>query len=288
MRSKKFKTEKVVTYTLLIIVSLAMLMPLVVLFATSVRTYDDLVQNPTHLFGTEFSLDAFAKVLEENPYFMYLGNTLLITVISIVGCCFTSAMVGYGFARFKAPGSKFLFALFMAGMIIPGQVLNIPMFEIYKRLGWINTFLPFIIPVWFGGGTFNFFLQRQFMKGLPPALMEAAEIDGCSEVGIFFRIVLPLSKPVITTIAVFTFINCWNDLYGPLLYLEDPSLWTLAKGNYMIYQAELGKQGVSGGSILPWNIISAANAISIVPIIILYFFAQRVFVEGIATTGIKG
>lgn len=288
MRSKKFKTEKVVTYTLLIIVSLAMLMPLVVLFATSVRTYDDLVQNPTHLFGTEFSLDAFAKVLEENPYFMYLVNTLLITVVSIVGCCFTSAMVGYGFARFKAPGSKFLFALFMAGMIIPGQVLNIPMFEIYKRLGWINTFLPFIIPVWFGGGAFNFFLQRQFMKGLPPALMEAAEIDGCSEVGIFFRIVLPLSKPVITTIAVFTFINCWNDLYGPLLYLEDPSLWTLAKGNYMIYQAELGKQGVSGGSILPWNIISAANAISIVPIIILYFFAQRVFVEGIATTGIKG
>ena len=288
MRSKKVKTEKVVTYTLLIIVSLAMLMPLVVLFATSVRTYDDLVQNPTHLFGTEFSLDAFAKVLDENPYFMYLGNTLLITVVSIVGCCFTSAMVGYGFARFKAPGSKFLFALFMAGMIIPGQVLNIPMFEIYKRLGWINTFLPFIIPVWFGGGAFNFFLQRQFMKGLPPALMEAAEIDGCSEVGIFFRIVLPLSKPVITTIAVFTFINCWNDLYGPLLYLEDPSLWTLAKGNYMIYQAELGKQGVSGGSILPWNIISAANAISIVPIIILYFFAQRVFVEGIATTGIKG
>lgn len=288
MRSKKVKTEKVVTYTLLIIVALAMLMPLVVLFATSVRTYDDLVQNPTHLFGTEFSLDAFAKVLEENPYFMYLGNTLLITVVSIVGSCFTSAMVGYGFARFKAPGSKFLFALFMAGMIIPGQVLNIPMFEIYKRLGWINTFLPFIIPVWFGGGAFNFFLQRQFMKGLPPALMEAAEIDGCSEVGIFFRIVLPLSKPVITTIAVFTFINCWNDLYGPLLYLEDPSLWTLAKGNYMIYQAELGKQGVSGGSILPWNIISAANAISIVPIIILYFFAQRVFVEGIATTGIKG
>lgn len=176
----------------------------------------------------------------------------------------------------------------MSGMIIPGQVLNIPMFEMYKNLGWINTFYPFIVPVWFGGGIFNIFLQRQFMRGIPSSLMEAAEVDGCSEFGIFVRIALPLAKPVIITIAVFTFLNCWNDLYGPLLYLEDQSVWTLAKGNYMIYQAELGNQGISGGTVLPWNIISAANVITIIPIVILYFFAQRVFVEGITTTGIKG
>lgn len=288
MARKKMKSSTIVTYVLLISLSVVMLLPLIILFATSVRSYDDLMMNPSHLFGSSFTLESFKKVLDENPYFMYLGNTLIITIISMLGCCLTSALVGYGFARFKVPGAGLIFALFMSGMIIPGQVLNIPMFELYKNLGWVNTFLPFIVPVWFGGGIFNIFLQRQFMKGIPSSLMEAAEIDGCNEFKIFTTIALPLAKPVITTIAVFTFLNCWNDLYGPLLYLEDQSVWTLAKGNYMIYQAELGSQGISGGTVLPWNIISAANVISIIPIIILYFFAQRVFVEGITTTGIKG
>ncbi len=288
MKKNHKKLGKIVTYLLLISISVVMLMPLIVLFATSVRTYDDLMLNPSKLFGSSFSLEAFGKVLGENPYLRYLGNTLIITVVSILGCCLTSALVAYGFARFKVPGAGIIFAIFMSGMIIPGQVLNIPMFEMYKNLGWINTFYPFIVPVWFGGGIFNIFLQRQFMRGIPSSLMEAAEVDGCSEFGIFVRIALPLAKPVIITIAVFTFLNCWNDLYGPLLYLEDQSVWTLAKGNYMIYQAELGNQGISGGTVLPWNIISAANVITIIPIVILYFFAQRVFVEGITTTGIKG
>ncbi len=288
MKKKRTNTGKIVTYTLLILISAIMLMPLIILLATSVRTYEDILLNPSSLFGSGFSLESFSKVLNDNPYFRYLGNTLIITVISILGCCLTSAFVAYGFTRFKVPGAGLIFAIFMSGMIIPGQVLNIPMFEIYKNLGWINTFYPFIVPVWFGGGIFNIFLQRQFMRGIPSSLMEAAEIDGCGEFSIFTKIALPLAKPVIVTIAVFTFLNCWNDLYGPLLYLEDQSVWTLAKGNYMIYQAELGSLGVSGGSILPWNIISAANVISIVPIIVLYFFAQRVFVEGITTTGIKG
>ena len=288
MKKNHKKLGKIVTYLLLISISVVMLMPLIVLFATSVRTYDDLMLNPSKLFGSSFSLEAFGKVLGENPYLRYLGNTLIITVVSILGCCLTSALVAYGFARFKVPGAGIIFAIFMSGMIIPGQVLNIPMFEMYKNLGWINTFYPFIVPVWFGGGIFNIFLQRQFMRGIPSSLMEAAEVDGCSEFGIFVRIALPLAKPVIITIAVFTFLNCWNDLYGPLLYLEDQSVWTLAKGNYMIYQAELGNQGISGGTVLPWNIISAANVITIIPIVILYFFAQIVFVEGITTTGIKG
>lgn len=237
MKKNHKKLGKIVTYLLLISISVVMLMPLIVLFATSVRTYDDLMLNPSKLFGSSFSLEAFGKVLGENPYLRYLGNTLIITVVSILGCCLTSALVAYGFARFKVPGAGIIFAIFMSGMIIPGQVLNIPMFEMYKNLGWINTFYPFIVPVWFGGGIFNIFLQRQFMRGIPSSLMEAAEVDGCSEFGIFVRIALPLAKPVIITIAVFTFLNCWNDLYGPLLYLEDQSVWTLAKGNYMIYQA---------------------------------------------------
>ena len=288
MKKTKIKSGKIITYILLISISVVMLTPLVVLFATSVRSYEDIIKNPTAIFGSEFTLSSFTKVLNDNPYFQYLANTLLITIVSIIGNCLTSAIVAYGFVRFRVKGSGLIFAIFMSGMIIPGQVLNIPMFEVYKNLNWIDTFYPFLIPVWFGGGIFNIFLQRQFMRGIPSSLMEAAEIDGCSEVDIFTRIVLPLIKPVMVTIAVFTFLNCWNDLYGPLLYLESQSKWTLAKGNYMIYQAELGALGVSGATVLPWNIISAANVVSIIPIIILYFFAQRLLVEGIVTTGLKG
>lgn len=290
-KSNKFtarkKINKTFVYLMLIIIGVAMLTPLIVLFATSFKTYDELIMSPNTLLPKKLSLQSFVFVFKNYPYFKYLLNTVFITVITIVSTCLSSALVAYGFVRFKVKGSKLLFGLFISGMLIPGQILIIPMFELYDKLGWIDTFLPFIIPPIFGGGIFNVFLQRQFMRGLGKEIFESAEIEGASEIQIFFKIVLPMVKPVMVTIAIFTFINSWNDLFGPLIYLNDPNKWTLAKGTYMIFQDALGSLGSSGASILPWNILSAANILVSVPIIILYFFAQRQFIEGVKITGSK-
>lgn len=285
-KTKRSATKSMV-YFLLVALGMLMLLPLIILITTSLKSYNELIMHPNAIFPKEITLDSFIEVLTKHPYFLYLGNTVIITVLSILGACLTSAFVAYGFVRFNVKGSKLLFAIFISGMLIPGQILTIPMFELYDNLGWMDTFLPFIIPPLFGGGIFNIFLQRQFMRGLGREIFESAEIDGASELQIFFKIALPLSKPVLITIGIFTFINSWNDLFGPLIYLNDPQKWTLAKGTYMIYQDAIGTLGVSGATILPWNILSAANVLVSIPIIIIYFFAQRHFMEGVKLTGSK-
>lgn len=274
-------------YFLLIILGISMLMPLIILISTSLKSYEEMLMFPTTLLPKNITFEAFVTVFRDNPFFRYLGNTAIITLFTVIGSVFTSAFVAYGFVRFKVRGAKLLFGLFISGMLIPGQILIIPMFELYNRMGWINSFLPFIIPPLFGGGIFNIFLQRQFMRGISREVFESAEIDGASELSIFIKIALPMNKPVLITIAIFTFLNSWNDLFGPLIYLDDPELWTLAKGTYMIYQNAIGELGATGGTILPWNILSAANVLVSIPIIILYFFAQKHFMEGVKLTGSK-
>lgn len=274
-------------YALLFILGISMLMPMIVLISTSLKSYDEMIMHPTALLPRHITFQAFVTVFRDNPFFLYLRNTAIITIFAVFGSVFTSAFVAYGFVRFKVKGAKLLFGLFISGMLIPGQILIIPMFELYNQMGWINTFLPFIIPPLFGGGIFNIFLQRQFMRGINREVFESAEIDGASELSIFLRIALPMNKPVLITIAIFTFLNSWNDLFGPLIYLDDPELWTLAKGTYMIYQNAIGELGATGGTILPWNILSAANVLVSIPIIILYFYAQQHFMEGVKLTGSK-
>ena len=189
---KRSKWNKIIAYIVLIVCSCIMILPLLILLCTSLKPYEELVENPTAIFPKQITFEAFATVFNENPYFVYLSNTVFITVVNVIACCFTSAFVAYGFVRFRVKGSGFIFGAFLSGMLIPGQVLTIPMFEVYKSLGWINTFFPFIVPCWFGGGIFNVFLQRQFIRGIPSSLFEAAEIDGCNEMEIFFRIVMRL------------------------------------------------------------------------------------------------
>ncbi len=291
VEDKKYLYKKKLTlgslYFLLIVLGIITLMPMIVLISTSLKSYEEMLADPNRLFPKQITFSAYETVFKGNPYFLYLRNTAIITAFSVFGSVFTSAIVAYGFVRFKVKGSKLLFTLFLSGMLIPGQILIIPMFELYNKMGWINSFLPFIIPPLFGGGIFNIFLQRQFMRGISKEVFESAEIDGANELYIFFKIALPMIKPVLITIAIFTFLNSWNDLFGPLIYLDDPKLWTLAKGNYMIYQNAIGELGATGGTILPWNILSAANVLVSIPIIILYFFAQQHFMEGVKITGSK-
>jgi len=197
---------------------------------------------------------------------------------------FSSSLVAYGFARIRFRGRGVLFALMLGTMMIPFPVVMVPLYRIFRFLGdhsgmaWLGTFRPLWVPAWFGSA-FSIFLLRQFFVTIPDELSEAARIDGCSEWGIYWRIILPLSRPALSVVALFTFMYVWRDFLGPLVYLQRPTQYTLALG-LQAFQSQNG--GTS------WNLLMAAAVLVIAPVIVLFFVAQRTFIEGIATTGMKG
>ena len=207
----------------------------------------------------------------------FIGNTLLVCVLGVIGTIFSNAIVAYGFARLRWRGRDAFFALTLATMMVPFPVLMVPLYGVFKTLGLIGTLTPLWLPSFFGSA-FNIFLMRQFFRTIPEELSEAARIDGCSEWRIFWRIILPLSKPVLATAGVFHFLYAWNDFMGPLLFLTRKQDYTLslALQNYQTQQ---------GG--VQWHYLMAASAVTIVPIVILFFFAQKTFIQCIATTGSK-
>lgn len=211
-------------------------------------------------------------------FFSFLRNTLLVCVLGCVGAVLSNAIIAYGFARIRWRGRDTLFAVTLATMMVPFPVLMVPLYGVFKTLGWIGTLKPLWVPAFFGSA-FNIFLLRQFFRTIPEELSEAARIDGCSEWGIFWRIILPLSKPALMVVALFHFLHAWNDFLGPLLYLTRRRTFTLALA-LQNYQSQAG--GVQ------WHHLMAASALVIIPIIILFFFTQKTFIRGIATTGIKG
>ena len=208
----------------------------------------------------------------------FLWNTLVVCVLGVLGTVLSNAIIAYGFARIRWRGRDTVFALTLATMMIPFPVLMVPLYSVFRTLGWIGTLKPLWVPA-FLGSAFNIFLMRQFFRTIPEELSEAARIDGCSEWGIFWRIMLPLSKPVLMVVALFHFLHSWNDFMGPLLYLTRRHTFTLALAlqNY---------QSMHGG--VQWHHLMAASAIVVIPIIILFFFTQKTFIKGIATTGLKG
>ncbi len=208
----------------------------------------------------------------------FLRNTLFVCLLGCIGAVFSNALIAYGFARVKWKGRDVMFALTLATMMVPFPVLMVPLYGVFKSLGWIGTLKPLWVPAFFGSA-FNIFLMRQFFRTIPEELSEAARIDGCSEWGIFWRIILPLSKPVLAVVALFHFLYAWNDFMGPLLYLTRKHTFTLAVA-LQSYQSQHG--GVQ------WHYLMAASAVVVIPIIVLFFLTQKTFIKGIATTGIKG
>jgi multiple sugar transport system permease protein len=211
-------------------------------------------------------------------FWLFLSNTLTVCILSVIGAVLSNAVVAYGFARLKWPGRDWLFALTLATMMIPGPVLMVPLYSIFRALGWVGTLQPLWVPSFFGGA-FNIFLMRQFFLTIPEELSEAARIDGCSEFAIFWRVILPLSKPVLAVVALFTFLGAWNDFFGPLLYLTRTHTFTLALALQNFQSRHNGVQ---------WNYLMAASAVVIFPIVVLFFLTQKTFIRGIATTGLKG
>ncbi len=220
----------------------------------------------------------FPAALEKIPFLTYTRNTLLIALLSVLGTILSCTVVAYGFAKIDWPGRDFVFVIVLATMMLPQQVTLVPLYIVFTRvLHWSDTIWPLVVPAFFANA-FDIFLLRQFYRTIPNELIEAARIDGSSEWGIFTRIVLPLSRPVIATVAVMSFLYAWNDLQGPLLYLNSQQNLTLSVG-LLEYKTTHQVQ---------WNLMMAAATIFAAPIIALFFLTQRTFIEGVKLTGIKG
>lgn len=221
----------------------------------------------------------FKRALTSIDFTTYLWNTVKILIPNLIGTVVTSAIVAYGFSRFNFKGKRVWFLILLATMMLPGQVTMIPQFLIFRQLGWVNTIKPLVIPAFFGGGAFNIFLLRQYMAGIPKDFDEAARIDGASSLRIFSKVIMPMCKPVLTAVGIFTFMGVWNDFNGPLIYLYDSKKFTLA----------LGLSFFKGLYTSKWNLLMAATLVVMLPILILFFVAQDYIIDGISiSSGTKG
>ena len=269
--------HRVVVYTLLLAGSAAFILPLVWLLSTSLKGDTGLFEIPPKWIPEPVHWSNFRKAVESFPFLRYTWNTVFVTGMSMIGAMLSSSLVAYAFARLRWPGREVWFVLLLATMMLPGQVTMIPLFILFKELGWVDTYLPLIVPFFFGSA-FYIFLMRQFFMTIPKELSEAAKIDGCSEGYIWWRIFMPLSKPALATLGIFTFTLVWNDFQGPLIYLNDPDKFTLMLG-LRSFQQQYGTR---------WNVMMAASLLVMLPTLALFFSFQRYFIEGVTLTGVKG
>ncbi len=266
------------TMFLLVFFAVVMITPFIWLLSSSLKTQINIFQYPPNLFPNPMMPGNYVDALTYKPFGLYFRNTLIVASLNVVAVVFTSSFCAYGFARIRFPGRDFWFGIVMATLFLPYAILLVPSFIIFARLGWVDTFLPLVVPQFFGGGAFNIFLMRQFFRTIPEEIADAARIDGCSEFGVYWRIMLPLSKPALITIAIFTFLFAWNDLIGPLTYLRSPNNFTIA----------VGLSSFRSQTDISWDLQLAASSAVTIPVIILFFLAQRYFIQGVVMTGLKG
>ena len=272
-------------HIMLIVFSILFVFPLVWMVSTSLKPIGETMTSdiqwvPKHVQWNNY-YDAVTyehNILGYYPFLVYARNTIVLCILTVSGTVASCSVVAYSFARLRWPGRDFLFGATLATMMVPFPVLMVPIYGMYRNLGWIGTFRPLWVGAWFGSAFF-IFLLRQFFRTIPFELSEAARIDGCSEWGIFRQVILPLCKPALSVVALLTFIGTWNDFLGPLIYLLDQKTFTLGLG-LQFYQSQ------HGGT--QWNLLMAASTIVIAPVLILFFFTQKQFIQGIAVTGLKG
>ncbi|MBA4861712.1 carbohydrate ABC transporter permease [Streptomyces sp. PSKA54] len=261
------------TYATLIVVSAILSMPLVFVVSIALSSDQTVNTNTFTIFPTEFHWENFSRVFGTDlPMGRFLVNSLIISVGSVIGQMVSSGLVGYAFARLRAPGKNALFLVVIATMMIPTQITMIPQFILFKDLGWVNTYLPLIVPNFFSNA-FNVFLVRQFVSRLPNQLDEAAMVDGLGFFGIYRRIMLPMLWPVLIAIGIFTLTYNWGDFMGPLIYLNDESKMPLALGVQYITTT-----GVPGQPP-PWNLVMVGSILLTLPMIAVYYLGQRYLYE---------
>jgi multiple sugar transport system permease protein len=272
-------------YAILLLLGASYLLPFYWMVSSALKNENEVFVVPPVLVPFPPRWLNFVESWTSLPFNTYLFNTLIKYALPItIGTVLSSAIVAYGFGRVKWRWRNVFFAICLSTMMVPFQVTMVPLFVIFRQLHWINTYLPLVVPAFFGNPYFIFML-RQFFRSIPEELSDAARIDGSSELGILFRIILPLSRPALTVTALFAFMGAWNDYLGPLIYLQKPEQYTLAVGIEFLRNAMTTK---TTHSALSYPYLMAVSAVVTLPIVVMFFFAQRTFIEGITLTGLKG
>jgi multiple sugar transport system permease protein len=278
-RKNRTIIRHIITHIVLIGLGIIFLLPFIWMLSTSLKPDEEVFDLPPKWIPQPVMWSNYPDAIGTIPFMRYAFNTIFITVMCVVGTLIATSLVGYSFARLKWRGRSFFFAVMLATMMLPNQVTLIPLFVMYKHFGWLDSFKPLIVPYFFGvTGAFYIFLLRQFFRAIPNELAESAKMDGASHLKIFSRIVLPLSKPALATVGMFTFMAVWNDFLGPLIFLNDRAKLTLALG-LRVFQQQYTAQ---------WNLMMAVSIVVILPTLIIFFVGQRYFIEGITFAGLKG
>jgi multiple sugar transport system permease protein len=276
-RRNRDRLAKGIAYVICSAIALAYVFPLFWMISTALKTDAEVFLVPPSLWPAAPQWQNFPAATQYIPFWGYMLNTFIICALTILGTVISCSLIAYGFGRVRWPGRNVFFVIYLSTIMLPPQVTMIPLYIVFRQLGWVGTMWPLVVPAFFGNVVYVFLL-RQFMMTIPNELSDAARIDGANEFGIFRRIVLPLLKPALASVALFTFVATYRDFLGPLIYLTDETQWTISLGLKMF-------QNMYG---LQWQLMMAASALTMIPMIILFFLTQRTFIEGIALTGIKG
>lgn len=270
-------SKSLVAHLILLAGSVFFVAPLLFMVSTSLKAMRQITRFPPEWIPNPVIWANYPAVFTYAPMHLYFVNTMIIVVPTVIGATLISSLTAYAFARLRAPGKNAMFVLVLATLMLPSVVTLVPTYVLFARLGWVGTFLPLTIPP-LAGSAFYIFLLRQFFMTIPRELEDAALIDGCSRFRIYYNIVLPLAKPVLATVTIFAFMGAWNDYLGPLIYLGHKNQYTLSLGLQAFVQYQRSE----------WGLLMAASTMMIVPVILLFFVAQKSFVEGITLTGLKG
>ena len=274
---KKKLIYEILEHLVLIFASVLFLIPFFWMLSTSLKTDTQLFVYPPIWMPDPINWVNYVEATKYIPFFRYFGNTAIVTFISTLGVILSCPLAAYSLSKMRWSGRDAVFSITLAVMMIPGQVTMIPLYVLFNKVGFVNSYVPLIIQSFFGV-PFYIFLIRQFFMGIPDSLLDSAKIDGASELRKYVQIVMPLAKPAILSVGLFQFMSSWTDFMGPLLYLNKPSMYTLSLGLQQ-FQSEFGTE---------WGLMMAASTMMTIPVIILYFLLQKTFIQGVTFTGIKG
>jgi ABC-type glycerol-3-phosphate transport system permease component len=268
----------VIIYSLLVVLAVVFATPLIWLVSTSLKDDTQMAAWPPVWIPNPLRWENFWTAWTAGNFGLYFLNSTFITISATIGQLLTASMAAFGFARLRFPGREFLFSILLATLMLPYVVTLVPTFVLFKNLGWLDSFKPLIVPAYFGGGAFFIFLLRQFFRTLPPEIFEQATIDGASNYRIYAQILLPLSKPALSTVAIFGFMAHWNDFLAPLIYINSPEKFTLT----------LGLRRFMSLTDVRFQEMMAMALLMTLPVIIVFFFFQQYFIQGVVMSGLKG
>ncbi len=277
-RSKSKAVKLTFVYLTLLVGMVIVILPFLWMVSTSLKTPAAVFKIPTVWIPNPIVWENYPNSMTVLPFVRYIMNTAQITLLAVIGATFSGSLAAFAFARLRWRGRNFMFVLVLATLMLPFQVIMIPQFILFRSLQWLDTYLPLVVPAFFGGSAFNIFLLRQYFMTISRELDDAAIIDGCTRFGVYWRIILPLSKAALMTVVIFIVQNRWQSFLVPLIYLFDQKKYTLALG-LRLFQDQYTTD---------WELMMAAATVSMLPVLLVFYFGQRYFIQGVVFTGVKG